>query len=234
MTQRKLAVFVEGQTEQIFLKALIKEIAGEYNVTFVEKQLPGKLLILSHSPPANDAQAPATNYFVLLVDCQNDERVKSVVLEQRNSLTKANYDLILGLRDLYPNTLAELEVVKAKLTYRVPTAGVPTHILLAVSEIEAWFLQEHTHYARVDNRLDIASFKRDFGFDPLADCAEEIAAPAKLLHDIYSSVGKAYRKDRKRVERTVNALDYDELYLNVKDRIPHMREFVGHIDSFLS
>jgi hypothetical protein len=235
MTQRKLAVFVEGQTEQVLLRSLVAAIAGENNIHFDQKLLVSdKLITLQQVQPIPARQPADVRYFVLLVNCQNDERVKSVILDQRESLARANYSLILGLRDLNPNKLHDLSAIKAKLAYRVPTAGIPTHILLAVSEVEAWFLQEHSHFARIDNRLDVSTFKANFGFDPVNESAETIQEAAALLHRIYSTVGKAYHKDRKRVQRTVDALDYSELYVSLPEKLPHLKEFILHIDTFLT
>lgn len=232
MSKRKLALFVEGQTEQIFLESLIREIAGAKNIYFDRRVVSANSLITLRQTNVIP-QDPDAQYFVLLVNCQNDERVKSVVLDQRDSLARAQYTLILGLRDLYPQLLQNLAKIEATLSYRVPTKGLPTHILLAVAETEAWFLQEHTHFSRIDPRLDVATFKAIFGFDPLTESAETLPAPAAMLHQIYSSVGKAYHKDRKRVERTVDALDYAQVYVSLPDKLPHMKKLIAHIDNFL-
>lgn len=232
---RKLAIFVEGQTEQIFVQRFLTEIGGERNVTFEVRVLSGgsfTTLRGTVAPALGPKLLPS--YFVLIVNCQNDERVKSVVLDQRASLTKNGYSLILGLRDLYPRPLADLKKTKIDLKYGIPTNGVPTFILLAVAEIEAWFLQEFTHFQRIDVKLNPACFKNDFGFDPMDDCAEMIAAPAALLNEIYSSVGKAYKKKRSNVERTVRELDYERLYLDISKKLPHLGEFLEHIDGFFS
>jgi len=232
MTQRKLAIFVEGQTEKIFLENLIGEIAGVKNISFRRTVVTGNTLTIlrqESEPPEN----PASPYLVLLADCQNDERVKTVVLYQRPYLERANFSLILGLRDLHPNPLSSLQRITSKLKYGVPTSGVATHILLAVAEIEAWFLQDQNHYRQIDPALDSTTFKARFGFDPATESAESVQEPAALLHKIYGSVGKAYRKDRKRVERTVSALDIAQVYLTLPNRLPHLRDLIAHIDGFL-
>ncbi len=228
---KKLAIFVEGQTEQIFLKSFIEEIAGVRNIEFDCKvMVAGAFISLSQKTVLAGAQ----KYFVLLVNCQNDEKVKSVILDQRDSLAKNGYSLILGLRDLYPNQKSDLSTIEVKLKYRVPTSGVPTHILLAVTEIEAWFLQEHLHFSKIQAALDPLKFKEIFGFDPINESAENVTHPSELLHTIYSSVGFAYKKNRKHVERTVNVLDYAHLYLGVSNKLPHLAEFIGHIENYLT
>jgi hypothetical protein len=48
------------------------------------------------------------------------------------------------------------------------------------------------------------------------------------------SAGLAYRKSRKHVQRTVKALDYEEIYLALPNKLPHLEELLGHIDGFLA
>lgn len=124
--------------------------------------------------------------------------------------------------------------MKRSLRTGVHTKGVPIHILLAVAEIEAWFIQEHTHFHRIDSRIDTTAFKSKFGFDPATESAETIPNPADLLHRIYGSVGNAYKKTRAHVQRTVDVLDYAVLYADCVDRLPHLREFGAHLDCFLT
>lgn len=232
MTCKKLALFVEGQTEQLFMKAFLEEVAGAKNIEFqTEVYGPsGSILKLRQATPGTDPTHP--QYFALLVNCQNDERVKSVVLDQRASLSRAGYSMILGLRDLFPIPLSKLESVKMNLRYGVPTSGVPTHILLAVAEVEAWFLQEASHFTRIDERLNTTEFRTKFGFDPENDSAELVERPAEMLHMIYSSVGKAYKKKKAHVERTVQVLDYATLYLRLPTLLPHLAALIGYLEGF--
>lgn len=228
---KKLAIFVEGQTEQIFVQQLLSEIAGAKNVHFDVLQMSQngtiRLLTLSN-------RSISQKYSVLIFDCQNDEKVKSVILEHRPALVSKGYSLILGIRDLYPSPLSDLQLIKSRLQYGVPTSEPRTRILLAVSEVEAWFLQEKTHFNKVDGALNHSEFKSKFGFDPEVDSAEDVHQPSSLLHDIYQSVNKAYRKSRKHVQRTVDAIDFNELCLTSSQRLPHFQILMGDLDSFLT
>lgn len=228
---KKLAIFVEGQTEQIFVKYFIEQIAGVKDIEFDCKVMNGGAFI-SLNQKSSGLVDPS--YFVLLVDCRNDERVKSTVLDQREALSKKGYSLILGLRDMYPSPYCDLAKVKGYLKYGVPTSGVPTHILLAVAEIESWFIQESFHFQKIHSDLDPLTFKSSFGFDPVTECAEYIEHPAELLNKIYGSVGLAYKKTRKHVERTVKVLDYENLYLCLPSKVPHLSDFVCKVESFLT
>jgi len=224
---KKLALFVEGQTEAIFARRLIEEIGGVNGIQFEEVESRGSgTLSLSGESPTRD-------FFVLIANCHNDERVKSAVLEHRPSLISRGYSMIIGLRDLFPSPMADLEKVKSRLRCRIPTAGARTEIVLAVTEVEAWFLQDHTHFARIHLGLDVNSFKTQFGFDPQQDCAETIPNPAQTLHSIYSSVGLAYKKKKNHVNRTADAIDFASLYFSDPLKIPHFRMFSSLIDEFL-
>jgi len=82
--------------------------------------------------------------------------------------------------------------------------------------------------------LDISSFKVNFGFDPIADSAETLHQASALLRSIYASVGKGYDKSRAHVQRTVNVMDYENVYEVLPTRLPHLKEFLTHIRTFLS
>lgn len=230
---KKLAFFVEGQTEQIFLKSLLEQMAGQKRIdvhaTTYQSTSLTKLELTKKRIFRSDLK-----YFVLLTNCENDEKVKSVILDQRPTLTSAGYSLILGLRDLYPKTVADIANVKTNIAYGLPTVGVPTRIFLAVAEVEAWFVQDHTHYAKIDPALVHSNFKANFGFDPMLDSAESVPWPSDLLHRIYQTAGKAYKKSKRHVDRTVGVLDYGEMYMSYPGKLPHLRALVDQIDAFLS
>jgi hypothetical protein len=228
MTYKKLAVFVEGQTESIFTKKLLREIAGTKSISFRESK--AKELTRLSEIPTDDKDI---KYFVLIVDCGNDETVKSRILENRDSLIRANYTLVLGLRDLYPHPRENLEHVLQGLYTRVPTKDIQIELCLAVMEVEAWFLQEEKHFQLIDASLTNAEIVDKVGFNPETDNAELVEVPAQLLRAIYNIAGKSYKKSRKHVERTVSVLDYENLYLNLPNRLKCLRRFLGYIDEFM-
>ena len=100
-------------------------------------------------------------------------------------------------------------------------------------EVEAWFLQEEKHYQKVDARLTNELIINNVGFDPSNDCAEDRDSPADLLKSIYKLVGKSYTKKSANVQRTVNALDYEEVYTVLPDKLEYLEDFLCHIDGFL-
>ena len=227
---RKVAIFVEGQTEQIFVKRLLEEIAGRSSISFEEKILPDNkgVLLLQKMPKKS-----VNRYFALIVNCCNDEKVKSAILDNRISLIKHGYSLIIGLRDLYPYRIQDKAKVERGLAYGVPTKEITIAFLLAVMEIESWFLQEVNHFARISSMLTSSYLKSNFHFNPSVENAENINAPANFLHTIYKAAGKAYRKKKNQVNRTVGVLDYENIYLNCSQLNRSLNTFIETIDNFI-
>jgi hypothetical protein len=228
---RKLAVFVEGQTEQIFTKKLIAEIAGRKNVAFEERKYHAKRIINVALTDNEGNDKPSR--FVLIVDCGRDEHVKSVILEQRQSLINSKYELVIGLRDLHPLSKADYPKLEMGLKTRVPTRDIPIEFVIAVMEVEAWFLQEWTHYEKIDPGLTIQNIVNAIHFNPKTDNADDVLLPADTLNQIYRLAGKSYSKARLKVERTVESLDYENIYLNVRGKLPQLNQFIEHIDNFV-
>ncbi len=105
----KLAIFVEGETEQAFVQKLLEEIANRGQIRIELKKARGgrrgrRLLTVVASPP--DA---GESCFVLIVDCGADNRVKSDVRDEYDNLVKNGYTGIIAIRDVYPDVaLAEI------------------------------------------------------------------------------------------------------------------------------
>jgi hypothetical protein len=232
---KKLAIFVEGQTEMIFVQRLIEEIAGIHKVLFqletIGGRVPSPLISMTGTSQADSTARPS--YFVLIFDCRQDERVKSVILDRYQNLEKASYSMIIGIRDLYPRSLSEMGAVKQSLRTRLPTRGIPIAIVLAVAEVEAWFIRDHSHFQRVDPCLNPDAIASAVGFDPRNGDVESIPHPSDFLHNIYRMAGKAYKKTRNHVQRTVDNLDYTFLYLQASADVPHLKELLTLIDDFL-
>jgi hypothetical protein len=226
---KKAAIFVEGQTELIFVTKMMEELAGVANIklrSIVHRAT--RIITLS-----GDSTDNKKKYFVLLVDCQGDHSVKSAILERRPGLLVAGYELIVGLRDLYPLPKSALTKLEQGLRYGLPTAGCPTYICVAIMEVEAWFAQEHTHYTRIHPSLSKELIRANLGVDLDAISAEDIHKPSEFLDRAYRLVGERYSKKRSVVSRTTEVLDYANLFFNLRPKLPHFATFADYIEAFL-
>lgn len=231
----RMAIFVEGQTEQEFIERLILMVAGEKNVRVEKRKVTGgsttrrRMRLLEGVAPDRGQQ-----YYVLIVDCGGDGAVKSRIVEEYDNLSRAGYKAVIGIRDVYPLALADITALKRGLTYRVKTVPIGVQFVLAIMEIEAWFLAEHTHLPHVDPRLTAALVAANLGFDPSCDDMQLLPQPAATMNQVYALVGKSYSKSRAAIQKTVKLLDYARVYVELPIRYPPLNELVSGLNAFLA
>lgn len=232
----KRASFVEGQTEQLFVERLVLEVAGVKHVHVERRQAFGgrrherRVRVLEANAPASNAK-----WFVLIVDCSADSRVKSDIIDQYSSLAAKGFTSVIGIRDVFPKIgRADIQKLRDGLKLGVKTKPIEVLFVLGVMEVEAWFISEYTHFERVDSRLSLDAIKGAVGFDPRSDDIQLRDNPAEDLNAIYNLAGKAYDKRRDRVERTLGALDFATVYVEVAARLPDLTAFVQRLDGFLT
>lgn len=235
MTPKKIACFVEGQTEQIFVERLFQEIAGYKKISIETYKFQGGKAnrIIQPLKLSTIKNAP---FFVLLYDCGNDAHVVSDIGKQHQSLIKNGYEKILGLRDLYPiplGTKEEIETGIRGFLKPLQKIGVPISVILAVMEIEAWFLAEWNYLAKIDNRLTCDFILQKCGLDLRIIDTEQRAHPSQDLDEIYRLVSRNYDKSEKASQEIINNLDYELLYLHLVNSVKQLKRFIDEIDSFL-
>lgn len=224
---KRFAVFVEGLTEQEFTIRLLTELAGKHGIEFeVHIQHKGTLSfseLRTHQTPV---------IHVLVANCCNDGQVKSQIIDRYNSLKSAGYSLVIGLRDVYPFTHNDIVNLENSLSIGLPpTDSLPIHLHLAIMEIEAWFIEEITHFSRIDNKITTNVIANCIGVNYA--CACDLPHPAETLSNIYRSVGKGYSKNKSQVQRNIDALNYEELYVNTSQKAPSLEKFISSLEAGL-
>lgn len=183
MAKNKIAIFVEGLTELELTKTLLHGLCGKRGLALeVRRQFSGKLLLVSNDSPCDPHAS------VLLVNCSTDSQVKSQIRDQYTTLVAAGYNHIIGLKDVYPHPSAELPKVQHALSLGLPTGNIPVQMHLAILEVESWFLDEHTHFERIEPTLTIANIAAS-GFDLLANPGLTWPHPSQTLDAIYKIAG---------------------------------------------
>jgi hypothetical protein len=235
---RRFAFFVEGQTEALFVERLITEIVSEKNVKLEFRVGHGgrrssRSFVQGRIQPKNKPMAEALVY-VLIYISQSDNRVASDVRDQYDSLVKQGYEGILALRDVYPDfTLEEVGVLRSRLLFGQKTKPFPPTILLAIMEIEAWLIAEHSHFARMDPALTDAEVEAQLGVAFAGLDVERLPHPAETLAQIYRRVGLGYGKTQAQVDRTLAALDFATLYLSVSQRVSELKRLCESIEAMV-
>ena len=233
---RKIAIFVEGQTEQIFIEKLLIEAAGKRNISIEKRQASGgqsakrRLRLIEASAPSSSHR-----YFAQIVDCGSDSRVKSDIRDRYDGLVAQGFETIIGVRDVYRDfTHAQIPLLRSGLRLYLKTSPIEVKFVLSVMEIETWFIAEHTHFQKLHSSLTPSLIKSRLGFDPSTDDIQLRPHPAEDLDNIYHLAGLKYAKDKNRVQRTVSVLDYERIYLELPSEIADLKTLVDTITNFLT
>lgn len=231
---KKIALFVEGQTEQIFAAELVKHIFDKREISVEKIQFSGKMgsrkITVIHTTKAKHG----ASYYFRIYDCHGGgelSTVKSDIIEQLEPLKREGFSGIIGIRDVYP--LTDIEKLRRMLQFGIPKSNIPVHIVLAIQEIEAWFIADDKHYKRIAPELNVNIANLISGIDIRKESTEVLAHPAETLNEIYKTAGRAYRKRKIHIERTVEALDYENLYLNVRARNKSLDELFWCLEGVL-
>jgi hypothetical protein len=98
-------------------------------------------------------------------------------------------------------------------------------------EIEAWFLAEENHYSKINALLKPEYIALNAGFDPTAENTEKFDEPANKLNEVYKLVGEEYKKENNVISRTINSIDFANIYFDVHERISSLKELIDEINS---
>lgn len=229
---KRFAFFVEGYTELLFISKFLIEIFTKTELSIQQMQIRGggkkratcKILF-------SDMVTNQTKFNIFIYDCGADNRVKSCILEQRDSLIKSGFERVVGLRDVYPEASESIPKLRKWLLFKIPQKDLKISIILAVMEVETWFLGEDLHFEMIDSNLTRKKLS-EIGFDPFSKDMEMVEKPALLLNKIYELANFKYEKSKACLERVTDSLSYENLYLKVSERIPSLKELVEEINKF--
>ena len=234
----KIAIFVEGLTEQLFIEKLLSEIAGAKNIHIEKRQARGgaksKRTLISIEYANLDE---ARRYYAQIVDCSNDSKVASDIRDQYDSLIKEGYQAIIGIRDVYPAQYTDIPKLRRSMANYMKTKPITVSLILAVMEIEAWFIAEYTHFPKLHEMLTLQKIKDEVGIDPSMDNIEQFPHPADDLQKIYQIAGLYYQKKKSHIELTIGKLDYASMYLNHRTLFKDFADFgklINEIETFLA
>ncbi|WLG48622.1 hypothetical protein [Pseudomonas sp. FP1742] len=231
---RRLAFFVEGYSEMLFVERLVVAIAGKNEVRIEEIRIKGGKTVPKSIVTVKAADDDVgQQYYILIVDCGGDHQVRTRLQEEHQNLTDKGYEKIVCVRDVRPSfSRADIPKLYAGLRTGLNTDLTPVDFILSIMEVEAWFLAEFNHYEKIDPSLTPSMVASFLTFDPTTDDPTLRDEPAADLNNCYALVGQAYTKGD--VTRTMDALDYAYVYTDLGDRIPEIKRLVAHVDLFLT
>src|SRR6266446_4943945 len=232
----KLVIFVEGQTEQIFVEKLVRFLGNERSISIRVERLGGCARNRPRTIIKISGMDESVNqdYFILIIDCGQDERVKSDVIERYNGLITSGYQAIIAIRDVYPILRGDIQRLRQGFAFGLPNAPVNPFLVLGIMELEAWFLAEYSHFLHIHPNLTIDRIQQALGFNLITDNMQLRDHPSSDLEDIYFLENIYYDKTRNCVERTVSALDFDILTGYIALEIDDLRSLINAIQHFFA
>jgi len=217
---KKVAVFVEGQSEQVFVKYLLHLLFGYENISFECFRLVADSM---HIVPYKYSGYGPTCHF-LLIDVGGDERVLSVIKERERSLYGRGFSRIIALRDMYgetyrrrsPRTISEeLNAAFIKgAEETIATFSAPDKIGLhfSIMEFEAWLLGVHSALTRSFPSLTTETIQMQLGIDlACVDPQTEFYHPSSVLKSLLAFVGINYRKKQSDIEGLCSRLSLSDI-----------------------
>ncbi len=210
------------------------QIAGRHNIRIDSFQATGKSGFRKYVELKARTKDSGEAYYALIVDSRGDESVKSDILNRYSSLVAQGFELVIGIRDVYPVSRADLPKLRLHLYDYVKTKPLRVILVLAVMEVETWFIAECNHFVKIDGSLTEEVIQQGVGFNPCVDNIELRDNPASDLHAIYQLASKRYDKRKANALRTINNLDWENIYINVSMRTPSLLSLINAIDTFLT
>ena len=232
----RIAFVVEGQTERIFIENLLNNFYSHPNFNVTSRELRGYKEIEVTKPNYKESEV---EHSFLILDVGGDGKVPAAIFERAPKLINENgYAHVIGVRDLFPHTKEQLATLQNALTtiFNGDTILTSLTMIVAVMEVEAWFLADYPLFERIDRQLSAANINTALGINIETDDLEAYPHPAKTVERIFQITDPDYRykKNEAQIQTICGNINYDELCANdeVLARIPSFRMLIERLDEF--
>ena len=212
----KIGIFVEGQTERIFVEKLLEKYLTPPEFEIESCRLIGDGIHMVRRRNIHSG----IQIYVLIYDVGNDERVVSALLERAEyMISNKGYSNLLALRDLFPQTFQQKSqvITATQREFDKYSFANKLKLILAIMETEAWFLADFNLFSEINSQLTHEYIKEETNYDLVNDDPESYAHPSKIVNDIYRLIGQRYKKRKKQSYKITHNIDYDFLCLNVAE-----------------
>lgn len=233
MNKRKIAIFVEGDTELVFVRHFLNTWynydSNRLGVECYKLQSNSK-----NSVPYPIGSRNSENFYEIII-VGNDNSVISKMLARAEELGNAGFSSIIGLRDmfcdLYHQASTHGRVISTLLNDKFIHAAQNVidqsklsnkkdiHLYFAIMEVEAWLLGLNRLPIMIDSTLEATEIKEKLGIDLSQDPEKSIYHPAVVLKKIFELSERSYDKhtaDAEKILSQLNREDFEQLYRSGK------------------
>ncbi len=228
MNKRKIAIFVEGDTELIFVRNFLNTWYN-YDANILGMEC---YKLHSNQPcpvPYSTGSRDSENFYQIII--VGNDNIASKVLSRAEELGKASFSSIIGLRDMYCDAYHKHSIhgrvvsselndkFKQKVQETIDYSKLPNksdiHIHFAIMEVEAWLLGIDSLLTYIDSALDMIAIRERLDLDLSEDPETTIYHPAYKLEQLFALADKQYGKHTDVTEKLLSQLtkiDYEQLY----------------------
>ena len=216
---RKICVFVEGQTEQIFVREFLLKWY-EYDHIAIECFQ----IVRSDTYPAEyEVHSKNAETFYQIVNVGNDNRVLSILLERVGGLKKRGFERIIGLRDMYgkayrdrsrPGVIDDelnqsfISLAKDSIEAKLASDASLVSFHFAIMEIEAWMLAMYPSLLKKFPELKEDDLRKVYNIDE--DVERTVYHPADTLNEVFQMAGSSYEKHKSDAYSIVSCMDKED------------------------
>jgi hypothetical protein len=218
----KIALFVEGHSELIFLREVILKYFN-WTINLECYNLRGN----TESPCDYRVTHPSSGLLIRIINIGNDERVLAYIRENGNNYISKGYTFIVGLRDMYSeafirrsqtkvvdSSLCNQFVSKANdlLRHEFSTIADSIELIFMIMEFETWLLSLPTVLEKFNDRLSSSAITTELGIDlTQVDHETYFFHPTNSLCKIFNIAGLYYDKSLTQINSIVSHVDNDDI-----------------------
>lgn len=213
---KKTAIFVEGQTELIFVREFLLKI-NDYQDISVDCYTLFNDSSLQRTEYSYSNGQVKKHYQILNVG--NDERVLSTMLRREESLRVKGFNKIIGLRDMYGKAYREAMQGNKSINPSINKKFIDgansrlenpdSHFIYSIMEIEAWLLGLENIFYKMNTKLTSEYIQQNLNYDIASiDPETYFFHPADNLSELFQLAGKGkYDKSKSDVNSIVSYID---------------------------
>jgi hypothetical protein len=244
---KRIALFVEGQTEMVFLQSLLHWIFG-YNIRYICKEL-SSYNIIPWKQREYGKDNPSPDIDFIIINVGGEGTLINAIKDREEKLVEQGFERIIGIKDMYSEEYEKHVVIKViddSITQKfvegmkktISTMKNPNRIELhfAIMEIEAWFLMMHKVFERIDPILTVEYIKEKLEKDLLyIDPQKEFFKPASFVEQILGLSGLKYKKTLDDVNRIVSRLTETDIQVSLhSNKCQSFKDFYRCLESVIS
>ena len=206
----KIGFFVEGQTERIFLEKLIHEYLTppKFDLESVRSEGDG---IVTIRKPIKHKEAEV---YILIHEAVGGERVVGALVSRAEKMIdEAQFNCLIALRDLFPTPFCKKKDVIQSVQNIFNQYSFSKNLkhVLAIMEIEAWFLADYKMFEKIDTQLTPVFINKAMDIDIINENPESFEHPAAMIDRIFRLIGQRYKKRKDQSYQIAYRLDYNFL-----------------------